>query len=171
LLSYNTHISYIKNKTNTQGVEIYEFIEGKSASWLGTKHGAEFLSHDEDAICFGKLVGTIHSQPHEWFKKYKNTPKPQWEEWQDGAQTNQLAMDMRDTYGDYAAMIVLMFGNFEHRGANMKALGKSIIELLPLLCGQLTTDVMKTTRLSHGDLHGCNLLHRTQDGHGVRNLV
>lgn len=99
-----------------------------------------------DAICFGKLVGTIHSQPHEWFKKYKNTPKPQWEEWQDGAQTNQLAMDMRDTYGDYAAMIVLMFGNFEHRGANMKALGKSIIELLPLLCGQLTTDVMKTTR-------------------------
>lgn len=48
----------------------------------------------------------------------------------------------------------------------MKELGKGCIELWPLLQEQLTTDVMSQTRVCHGDLHGCNLLHRKIDGHG-----
>ncbi|KAL9191276.1 hypothetical protein ACHAXT_000982 [Thalassiosira profunda] len=149
------------------GIEIYEFIEGTSASWIGTKHGPEFMENDEDNVAFGKLVGKLHSLPTDWYEPYKNDPKPQWESWQKGSKTDPVALEMREKYGDWAAQIHLFLRIVEGRGKNVRALAKSSLELVPLLQGQLTTEVMlSAVRVGHGDLHGCNLMHSKKDGHG-----
>ena len=53
---------HLLGNPDAPGIEIYEFIEGRSAGWEATKHGPEFMHNQDDAASFGKLVGTLHGQ-------------------------------------------------------------------------------------------------------------
>ena len=160
---------HLLGNSDAPGLEIYEFIEGRGASWELAKHGAEFMHNAQDAKSFGKLVGRMHSQPHDWYEPFKDTVKPQWETWQVGMKTNQEARQMREKYGDYASMVVLFCDNFAKLGTNTATNCKAVKELNPLLHGFLDPkSLLGKLVVGHGDLHGGNIMHRTKgtDSHG-----
>jgi len=154
------------------GLEVYEFIEGSAAGTVYSKRGCEFMHNDEDATAFGALFAKVHTQPTDWYERYRDHVKGQWQEWFAGIETNQHATEMKSRFGDYASMIV-QFSDF-HSGVcnSAAAVGEACKEMNQPLHEFLDpASLLGRKVVGHGDAHGCNIMHRQPDTHGDLVLI
>lgn len=152
------------------GLEVYEFVHGKSLGFNLGKHGAEWLVNEADAKSFGSVIAKMHGAPAEWYEKYKDHVKGQWEAWFDTP--SPLADEFKGKYGDYAWMVTLWGNKFKGGGQNAAAVCSYTDALTPLLYAQLPPDTLLGRMVvGHGDCHGANVMHSEVDGHGDLVLI
>jgi len=161
---------YCLGDPRAPGLEVYEFLFGTNAGWHLGKHGGEWLVNEDDAKAYGTMMGKLHGAPTEWYEKYKDSVKGQWEAW--FTEPLALAEEFKAKYGDYAHMTALWGNKFKGLGKNAEALFNGSNELIPSVYELLPQDtLMGRFIIGHGDAHGCNTMHREVDGHGDLALV
>eukprot|EP01047_Picozoa_sp_COSAG01_P050165 COSAG01_NODE_5041_length_4529_cov_3.719413_4_plen_343_part_00 len=156
--------AFCHNENRLPGVQVSEFISGGNSGTVKSGHGADCWHDETDAKAFGAMCAKIHAAKYleaDWYQPYKGQVKkwdmdagkiqlhPEFSSFIPGLEGILKLCDERDGYDDVRALTNVCI--------KLKPFAHSILEDGSLLGREV---------FGHGDLHGCNTMHRKGAGHG-----